>query len=101
MTCGACGTPNPPAARYCLQCGQPFGAPCPRCGAPTYLTARYCIDCGTPLPVDATATVAAFSSSPFTVPAAPDVAGLALPTSAAVLPEERRLVTVLFADVVG
>lgn len=86
MTCASCGAPNPLTARFCQRCGAPFGAPCPACGAATWPEARYCTECGAPVPNRAAAP--------------PDVVASTLGAPTA-LPEERRLVTVLFADVVG
>jgi class 3 adenylate cyclase len=89
MTCASCQAPNPRSARYCQQCGARFGPPCAACGAATWPSARYCTECGTVVGE-----------------AARGAAGLAADGATAaggmgVLPEERRLVTVLFADVVG
>jgi adenylate cyclase len=89
MTCAACQAPNPPSARYCQQCGARFGPPCAACGAATWPNARYCNECGTAV---GQAASAAAGGAP---------AGAALGGALGVLPEERRLVTVLFADVVG
>lgn len=86
MTCPHCQAPNPLAARYCQQCGRAFGPPCPHCGAATWPQAHYCTECGTAL--------AAAGAAPA---AAPDGIAVEVP----LLAEERRLVTALFADVVG
>jgi class 3 adenylate cyclase/tetratricopeptide (TPR) repeat protein len=80
VTCAACGSENPIGKRFCGDCGAPLGAACPSCGAENPPDKRFCGDCGTPL--DAAAT-----------PAQP------VPREAPVA--ERRLVTVLFADLVG
>ena len=80
MTCAACGSENPLGKRFCGDCGTPLGSACPSCGAENPPDKRFCGDCGTPLGAAAG-------------PAAP------APREAPVA--ERRLVTVLFADLVG
>src|SRR5437899_887557 len=70
-TCAACGAENPDTARFCVDCGSPLADRCPTCGAELPGAVRFCPACGAPV-----------SSAP---------AG----------GEERKLVTVLFADVTG
>lgn len=84
MTCPRCQADNPRAARYCQQCGRRFGPPCSRCQAATWPTARYCTECGEALAPSVAAVPVARPAAPLTA-----------------LPEERRPITVLFADVVG
>ncbi len=77
MTCSNCGAANEAGRKFCLECGQPLSAGCPRCGSANTPGAKFCGECGLPL----------------TESAAP---------AAAVTPAtERRLVSVLFADLVG
>ncbi|HEY2777708.1 MAG TPA: adenylate/guanylate cyclase domain-containing protein [Gaiellaceae bacterium] len=78
MTCAACGNENPAGKRFCGDCGAPLGAACPSCGAENPPDKRFCGDCG------ATLDVATPAPTPREGPVA-----------------ERRLVTVLFADLVG
>jgi class 3 adenylate cyclase len=76
-TCGACGAANPATARFCGSCGAPLaGVPCPSCAALNPDGQRFCGQCGTALE----------GAAPAPVPVAV---------------EERKLATVLFADVVG
>ena len=84
VICAACGSENQAGKRFCGDCGTPLAATCPNCGAPFEPGKRFCGDCGTPL----LASLA---------PAAVPISGTQReqPTS------ERRLVTVLFADLVG
>src|SRR3982751_6691844 len=77
-TCQACGTENPASARFCMSCGAQLERRCPACSAVSPPQARFCMECGTAL-ADAPAA---------TRPSAPP-------------PEERRQVTVLFADLSG
>src|SRR6188472_2420486 len=80
MSCAACGTDNPVGARFCMECGAKLERRCPNCSTPAPAEARFCMECGGPL-----------------TESAPD-----LPTMRAESPpEERRQVTVLFADLSG
>src|SRR5688572_2748527 len=81
MRCTACGTENPAGARFCMGCGAQLERRCPSCGAPAPAEARFCMSCGNALDAPA-------------VPA-PPVRRVEQP------PEERRQVTVLFADLSG
>jgi len=69
--CIVCGAENPGDARFCVDCGSSLAALCDRCGAELPTGVRFCPACGA------------------------SVVPLAAPR------EERKLVTVLFADVVG
>src|SRR5918997_2332953 len=82
MTCASCGTENPAGARFCMSCGTALERRCPSCGTPAPPEARFCMTCGAAL-------------DPQAVPAAP------APPASSALPEERRQVTVLFADLSG
>ncbi len=79
MLCAACGTDNRPGSRFCDRCGAPLASSCPSCGAANRSDARFCASCGR-----------AFASD------ASEEAPLAAPATA-----ERRLVSVVFADLVG
>jgi len=50
--CAKCGTPLPPNAKFCLQCGQPVLAEneiiCPSCNAKT-AKGKFCLECGVPM----------------------------------------------------
>ncbi len=86
MSCTVCGAPNRPGAKFCSECGTPFAAACPSCGAPIDATAKFCAECGSRLAP--AAAQAAVPSPASTGPAA----------AAAIT--ERRVVSVLFADLV-
>jgi class 3 adenylate cyclase/tetratricopeptide (TPR) repeat protein len=83
MNCRACGTPNPEGTAFCINCGTPFPEACSVCGVARIGNSRFCGNCGTRFP-DAT---------PFEAEAE---AGASEPDRT-----ERRLVSVLFADLVG
>jgi class 3 adenylate cyclase len=78
MSCAACGTQNPDGARFCMACGAQLEHRCPSCGTPAPAEARFCMNCGSRM----------------------DEAGAPAPRTDK-LPEERRQVTVLFADLSG
>jgi class 3 adenylate cyclase/tetratricopeptide (TPR) repeat protein len=96
MVCPDCGTENRSTRKFCLRCGHALAVTCPACGAVNEPEAGFCGECGAPLgsgerdpgahqPAEGRAFESAITGS---APAAPPVA-------------ERRLVTVLFADLVG
>ena len=84
MICSSCQTDNPVGKRFCGDCGAPLAMGCPTCGASNPAGKRFCGDCGTTL--DGTASAPALPSA---------VTAIARPVA------ERRLVSVLFADLVG
>jgi len=88
VTCPACGTENREGRRFCSRCGAALEVACPSCGAANDPEDAFCGACGTPL---GAATAAAAP------PPRPGAAGPATAGPAA----ERRLVSVLFADLVG
>ena len=74
MQCPACGSVNDDGRKFCGECGTALARPCPACGAGNAPGVKFCGECGSPLEAVAAA--------------APAVA-------------ERRLVSILFADLVG
>jgi class 3 adenylate cyclase/tetratricopeptide (TPR) repeat protein len=87
MTCTSCGTENRAGRKFCSNCGAGLAMGCPSCGAAYEPGERFCGECGTTLA--GAAPAAATLARPIEV--APPDAGSA----------ERRLVTILFADLVG
>ena len=79
--CGSCGADNLPGFRFCGSCGTALGMPgCPSCGFVNPPGQHFCGQCGSRLSDD---------SPPATA------------ESARTSPGERKLATILFADVVG
>lgn len=78
MICPSCATENKAGAKFCGGCGVALGLSCPSCGAANDPGLRYCNECGSALAA-----------------ASPPV--VQRPAAAA----ERRLVSVVFADLVG
>ncbi|MEP7158475.1 MAG: adenylate/guanylate cyclase domain-containing protein, partial [Chloroflexota bacterium] len=85
MICSQCRTENEPGRKFCMECGSPLAAACPNCGASNPAAAKFCGECA-----------AALSTA-----AGPAVAQPAAVTPRASGVAERRLVSVLFADLVG
>jgi predicted ATPase/class 3 adenylate cyclase len=79
MRCPSCGTENEAGRKFCGECGGALSLACSSCGAVNTPGVKFCGDCGAPLAAEA-------------APAAAE-------RDAAVA--ERRLVSVLFADLVG
>ena len=78
MECARCGTLNDPGRKFCRQCGEALVVLCAVCGAANEPGDRFCGACGSPLTV-------------------PD----ARPAYDEGDTTERRLVSVLFVDLVG
>src|SRR5918999_4539244 len=97
MSCAYCGSENPPGARFCMTCGNALERRCPSCGTPAPPEARFCMSCGAALgtQVGAGGPRGTGTAAPGTSPAPPPAARPSTP------PEERRQVTVLFADLSG
>ena len=72
MTCASCGRANRAGARFCGGCGRPLTLRCPACGCEGDPGAQFCDACGTSLVVRPAADVVA-----------------------------RKVVTIVFADLVG
>jgi class 3 adenylate cyclase/tetratricopeptide (TPR) repeat protein len=78
MNCPVCGTENEAGRKFCAECGGALARVCASCGSANSGGAKFCGECGAPLEAEAAAVR----------PAGPPTA-------------ERRLVSVLFADLVG
>src|SRR5438094_6946061 len=89
MLCSNCGAENEADARFCNECGTAMSSACPSCGTANRPGAKFCRGCGTTL-----------GASPISTAVRPGTAiGESTPVGPAVA--ERRLVSVLFADLVG
>jgi predicted ATPase/class 3 adenylate cyclase len=78
VNCSACGAENPAGHKFCSECGAALAASCAACGTSYVPGQKFCGECG-----------AALGGEP------------APPTSPQAPAAERRLVSVLFADLVG
>src|SRR5262245_1188464 len=96
MPCSACGARNPAGAKFCGSCGTALAAACPRCGHQNAASLRFCTECGGPL---ATPVAEPQFASPQHYVPRPLAAKIR--AGRADLEGERKLITVLFADVAG
>ena len=83
VLCASCGTSNEGGRKFCAECGSRLGLACPACGTLNPASVKFCGECGSSMHPDGAAVQ----------PATPH----AIAESTA----ERRLVSVLFADLVG
>jgi class 3 adenylate cyclase/predicted ATPase len=79
VTCVSCGAEHPEGKKFCSECGTALSINCVGCGASLAGSEKFCSECGTPV------------GGARPAPSSPPVA----------LTAERRLVSVLFADLVG
>ncbi len=80
MRCPSCSTENAAGRKFCAECGTRLSSGCPSCGASNDPSAKFCGECGTPLAGEVAPPPGADAAAPAT---------------------ERRVVSVLFADLVG
>ena len=81
LSCSSCGFANEAGRKFCGECGNPLSSGCPSCGTQNPPGIKFCGECGSAL----------ITSAAPAEPAAEHAAPIA----------ERRLVSVLFADLVG
>jgi class 3 adenylate cyclase/predicted ATPase len=89
VVCGVCGTSNEAGRKFCAECGSRLGVICAVCGTANPAIAKFCGECGSTLQPDAAATGAVAEPAGLSKGSAADHAA------------ERRLVSVLFVDLVG
>ena len=82
VICSNCGTPNEGGRKFCAECGHGLGVACKVCGTLNPASVKFCGECGSPMQADAA------------------TAGTA-PRAATEPTAERRLVSVMFTDLVG
>ena len=99
MKCSQCQRENPPQARFCNGCGTPLELACARCGRPNPSDSRFCNGCGARIEAQAAAAPQSRFASPETY--TPKHLAERILTSKPVLEDERKQVTVLFADMKG
>lgn len=97
MRCPNCQTLNPAQAKFCLECGNRLLI-CPNCGTANLPYAKFCMECGTRLqPIAAAPAATGATTAPMpiiTSTTRTEPQALLLP------PEERRVVTIMFADII-
>src|SRR5262245_27330148 len=95
MTCPRCAHENPQGARFCEECASPLGRTCSNCGTALSAAAKFCHACAHPVAAGAVAPPRAPDSY------TPKHLAEKILTSKTALEGERKLVTVLFADIKG
>ena len=100
MQCAKCGSGNRSQARFCEECGTPLTLACPHCGVPALVGKKFCGDCGAALFSSPLASAQLSSSrAPSTyTPARLDSRFL---SGKSVIEGERKIISVLFADIKG
>ena len=105
MRCGNCQTELIPGKQFCHACGTRAPLACTNCGSPIEPGFRFCPECGTPAPADAAPGVAkpapAAETSERATPAIPETLAAKIRASQGAIAGERKLVTVMFCDLVG
>ena len=86
MICSNCGTENAPGAKFCSECATRLAVACPTCGTANGPAAKFCSECATPLIAGGAARSGEAGAA---------ASGAGQPVA------ERRLVSILFADLVG
>ena len=52
MNCSHCQSPNPDAAKFCMNCGRPLVLACPNCNTELPAAAKFCFNCGQRLEIE-------------------------------------------------
>ncbi len=97
MNCPRCQHDAPPGAKFCPECGASLLRACAKCGSALPASANFCAECGQPV------AAGAEPASRFDSPVAYTPKHLAekILSSRDAVEGERKLVTVLFADLKG
>ncbi|MGZ3536664.1 MAG: adenylate/guanylate cyclase domain-containing protein, partial [Thermodesulfobacteriota bacterium] len=96
MKCPKCQTDNKEGANFCIECGHKFELKCPQCGHPLPPAAKFCEECGYQLSKLREAPSIDYSKPKSYTPKS--LVDKILTTRSSI-EGERKLVTVLFADV--
>jgi len=99
MKCSRCQHENEMGAIFCEECAAPLARPCSNCGRQLSATAKFCPACAHPTGLSAAAPAAQRFRSPESY--TPKHLAEKILTSKSALEGERKLVTVLFADLKG
>jgi len=96
MTCPVCSAPGDASDRFCRRCGCILTFPCANCGRTLRAGDQFCGNCGTPLNAPGAAPAVQHTLSVGAAAEQPrgGISGLEIVG-------ERKVVTVMFADIVG
>ena len=98
VICSSCGTENEPGRKFCGECGTRLARTCSNCGHANARPVRFCGECGHRLDDMASGSAAERAAAPPSATLAPATIEAGEPAASMA---ERRLVSVLFADLVG
>src|SRR5882672_6781739 len=93
MTCSACGHENRAGRKFCTACGAALALACAACGAPYDAGEKFCGECGAPLGADTPRPPAGADKEVS--------AGGAFVGRGTADADARKVVTIVFADLVG
>jgi class 3 adenylate cyclase/tetratricopeptide (TPR) repeat protein len=99
MKCSRCQHENEAGAKFCEECATPLVRACAKCGRQLSPTAKFCPECAHPTGLSAAPPPAQRFDSPESY--TPKHLAEKILTSKSALEGERKLVTVLFADLKG
>ena len=97
MKCPKCQFENPDNAKFCIECANPMEFHCPNCGAITPATGKFCQECAHNLSESKETPSSIDYSEPQSY--TPKFLADKILTNRSSIEGERKLVTVLFADV--
>lgn len=95
MVCSKCGTENPGASKFCMNCGSALQTACPECSTVLPSGARFCFNCGHEMTAGSTAGMDGQSTQEVARQLVDDIRRQ--PASEG----ERRTITLMFCDVTG
>src|SRR6058998_3535721 len=99
MKCPRCQQENEASAKFCEECAAPLARACTRCGRQLSPTAKFCPECAHPTGLSTTPPPEQRFGSPESY--TPKYLAERILTSKSSVEGERKLVTVLFADLKG
>ncbi len=99
MKCPRCQHENDAGAKFCEECAAPLAQACAKCGRPLSPTAKFCPECAHPTGLSTAPSAVERFDSPESY--TPKHLAERILTSKSSVEGERKLVTVLFADLKG
>src|SRR5947209_5589181 len=102
MRCSSCGSEHSESAKFCDRCGAHVPVRCPSCGSSNRPGAKFCNECGALMVKAAVEAKIPVASELKSAEASTPAVGIGASVAAEDVPEgERKLVTVVFADIKG
>ena len=103
MKCQNCTARNPENAKFCMNCGQALSLTCPNCSTALPAEAKFCLNCGHQLDVQQRQDVETEEETSLLERFIPSALAAKLESARREqsMVGERRIVTILFCDVMG